>query len=55
VMDIGAIEQRSDSGNQHDIVGPNQFPQFAFSSRSVFERSGYPFASRKRVKIVGLA
>jgi hypothetical protein len=27
MMDIGAVEQRADSGNQHDIVGPNQFPQ----------------------------
>jgi octaprenyl-diphosphate synthase len=31
MMDIGAVEQRADGGNQHDIVGPNQFPQFAFS------------------------
>ena len=27
MMDIGAVEQRADGGNQHDIVGPNQFPQ----------------------------
>ena len=31
VMDIGAIEQRAHGGNQHDIVGSNQFPQFSFS------------------------
>jgi hypothetical protein len=31
MMDIGAIEQRSDRRNQHDIVGPNQFPQFRLS------------------------
>jgi hypothetical protein len=30
-MNIGAVEQRSDRGNQHDIVGPNQFPQLRFS------------------------
>jgi len=30
MMDIGAIEQRADGGNQHDVVGPNQFPQLAF-------------------------
>jgi octaprenyl-diphosphate synthase len=28
MMDIGAIQERADSRNQHDIVGPNQFPQF---------------------------
>jgi octaprenyl-diphosphate synthase len=27
VMDIGAVEQRANSGNQNEIVGPNQFPQ----------------------------
>src|SRR5258708_31343734 len=27
MMDIGAVEQCSDSRNQHDIVGANQFPQ----------------------------
>ncbi len=27
VMNIGAVEQRADSGNQNEIVGPNQFPQ----------------------------
>jgi hypothetical protein len=27
VVNIGAIEQRANSRNQHDIVGPNQFPQ----------------------------
>jgi len=27
MMDVGAVEQRSDSGNQNEIVGPNQFPQ----------------------------
>src|ERR1700751_1880914 len=27
VMDIGAVEQRADRRNQHDVVGPNQFPQ----------------------------
>src|SRR6476619_2992616 len=31
MMDIGAIEQRADRRNQHDIVGPNQFPQVLFS------------------------
>jgi len=31
VMDIGAIEQRPDSGNQHDIVGSDQFPQLWLS------------------------
>jgi hypothetical protein len=31
VMDIGAVEQRSDRRNQHDVVGPNQFPHLAFS------------------------
>jgi hypothetical protein len=30
-MDIGAVEQRAYSGNQHDIVGPDQFPQLRFS------------------------
>ena len=27
MMDVGAVEQRADRGNQHHIVGPNQFPQ----------------------------
>ena len=27
MVDIGAVEQRSDRRNQHDIVGSNQFPQ----------------------------
>jgi hypothetical protein len=27
MMDIGAIEQRPDRRNQHDVVGSNQFPQ----------------------------
>jgi hypothetical protein len=31
VMDIGAVEQRSNRRNQHDVVGPNQFPHLAFS------------------------
>jgi hypothetical protein len=31
MMDIGAVEQRANSGNQHDIVGSNQFPQFTLS------------------------
>jgi hypothetical protein len=31
VMDIGAVEQRSDRRNQHDVVGPNQFPHPTFS------------------------
>ena len=29
MIDIGAVEQRADRRNQHDIVGPNQFPQLA--------------------------
>jgi len=28
MMNIGAVEQGADRRNQHDIVGPNQFPQF---------------------------
>ena len=24
---LGAVKQRADCGNQHDIVGPDQFPQ----------------------------
>jgi hypothetical protein len=28
MMDIGAIEQRADGGNQNDIIGANQFAQF---------------------------
>ena len=31
MMDLGAVEQRADRRNQHDIIGPNQFPQLAFS------------------------
>jgi hypothetical protein len=31
VMDIRAIEQRADRGNQHYVVGPNQFAQFRLS------------------------
>jgi hypothetical protein len=31
MMDIGAVEQCTDCGNQHDIVGPDQFPQVMFS------------------------
>jgi octaprenyl-diphosphate synthase len=31
MMDIGAVEQRADGGNQDDIVGSNQFPQNAIS------------------------
>jgi hypothetical protein len=31
MMDMGAVEQRSDRRNQHDIVGPNQFSQFCRS------------------------
>src|SRR5207247_6752671 len=31
MMDIGAVEQRTDRGNQHDIVGPNQFPHVTLS------------------------
>jgi hypothetical protein len=31
-MDVGAVEQRADRRNQHDIVGPNQFPQNASPS-----------------------
>ena len=27
MMDVSAIKQRADGGNQHDIVGSNQFPQ----------------------------
>ena len=34
VMDIGAVEQRADRRNQHDIVGSNQFPQFSSFSHS---------------------
>jgi hypothetical protein len=30
-MNIGAVEQGADRRNQHDIVGPNQFPQFWLS------------------------
>jgi hypothetical protein len=35
MMDIGAIEQCADRRNQHNIVGPNQFPQLfsPYSSR----------------------
>src|SRR5258705_2678928 len=36
MVDVGAIEQRSYSGNQHDVVGPNQFPQTHIS----FGRTG---------------
>jgi hypothetical protein len=28
MMDIRPIEQRADGGNQNDIIGANQFPQF---------------------------
>jgi hypothetical protein len=31
MMDIGAIEQRTDRRNQHHIVGANQFAQVLFS------------------------
>jgi hypothetical protein len=31
MMDIGAVEQRADGRNQHDVVGANQFPQFQAS------------------------
>src|SRR5207253_10431518 len=31
MMDIGAVEQRADCRNQHDIVGPDQFPQVMLS------------------------
>jgi len=31
MVDIGAIEQRADGRNQHDVVGANQFPQFQAS------------------------
>jgi hypothetical protein len=31
MMDVGAIEERTDRRNQHDIVGSNQFPHLAFS------------------------
>ena len=31
MMDVGAVEQRADRRNQHDIVGPNQFPQLVLS------------------------
>jgi hypothetical protein len=31
MMDVGAVEQRTDRRNQHDIVGPNQFTQLLFS------------------------
>jgi hypothetical protein len=30
-MDIGTVEQRADCGYQHDIVGPDQFPQMTHS------------------------
>jgi hypothetical protein len=30
VMDIGTVEQRSNCRNQHDVVGPNQFPHLSF-------------------------
>ena len=36
MVDIGPIEQCPDRGNQHNIVGPNQFPQFAFSLTGPF-------------------
>ncbi len=32
MMDIGAVEQRADRRDQHDIIGPNQFPQNASPS-----------------------
>src|SRR5712691_1949294 len=28
VMDVGAVEQRTDRRHQHHVVGPNQFPQY---------------------------
>jgi hypothetical protein len=31
MTDFRAVKQRSDRRNQHDIVGPNQFPQFWYS------------------------
>ena len=31
MMDIGAVEQRADRRNQHDIVGSNQFTQVRLS------------------------
>jgi hypothetical protein len=31
MMDIGTVEQRADGGNQHDIVGPDQFPHVTLS------------------------
>jgi hypothetical protein len=31
MMDIGAVKQRADGRNQHDVVGANQFPQFQAS------------------------
>jgi hypothetical protein len=30
-MDICAVEQRADRGNQHDIVGSDQFPHVTHS------------------------
>src|ERR1700722_3527581 len=30
MMDVGAVQQRPHRRNQHDIVGPNQFPQLTF-------------------------
>ena len=46
MMDIGAVEQRADRGNQHDIVGPNQFPQFVTLS---FARPGVRRRHRRPV------
>ena len=31
MMDIGAVEQRADCGNQYDIVGSDQFPHVTLS------------------------
>jgi hypothetical protein len=35
VVNIRAIKQRTDRRNQHDVVGPNQFPQLVFSLYSL--------------------
>jgi hypothetical protein len=31
MMDIGAVEQRANRRNQHNIIGSNQFPHSRFS------------------------
>jgi hypothetical protein len=41
-MDVGAVEQRANRRNQHDIVGPNQFPQ---SGVLLFRLLCRPFAA----------